>query len=231
LNKLGVHKICRSSVVNILRRHGLDPRPRHGAETWDEFISRHAQTLWACEFFTKAVWTPKGLVDIYLLFFIHIGSRRACLAGLTPNPDRAWVLQQARNFPLHAADLPIKPTMLLRDNDQKFGPEFDATLEAEGVEVKKVGPLAPNLNAYAERWVQSVGQECLDRFIVFGQEYLRYIINEYIAQQNTERPHQSLGNVPLTGHPPPELAPLDPRDVVCEERLGGLLKHYSRRAA
>jgi putative transposase len=73
------------------------------------------------------------------------------LSGLTPNPDRAWVHQQAHNFALHAADLPIKPTMLLRDNDQKFGPEFDAILEAEDVEVKKVGPVAPNLNAYAER--------------------------------------------------------------------------------
>ena len=83
----------------------------------------------------------------------------------------------------------------------------------------------------AGRWVQAVGQECLYKFIVFGHEHLCYIINEYIAHHNTERPHQSLGNVPLTGHPPPELAPLDARDVVCDERLGGLLKHYSLRAA
>jgi putative transposase len=79
--------------------------------------------------------------------------------------------------------------------------------------------------------MRGVFQSLLDRFIAFGQEHLRYIINEYIAHHNTERPHHSLGNVPLTGHPPPELAPLNRRDVVSEDQFGGLLKHHSRRAA
>jgi putative transposase len=63
------------------------------------------------------------VVDVYILSFLHIGSRRVYLAGLTPNPDRAWVQQQARNAALHFAEEPVKPTMLVRDNDQKFGPE------------------------------------------------------------------------------------------------------------
>jgi putative transposase len=231
LKKLGARKICRSTVVNILRRHGLDPRPRHGEETWDEFVRRHAQTIWACDFFSKHVWTTRGRVEVYVLFFIHLGSRRVFLAGVSPNPDRAWVQQQAGNFALHGAEQACKPAMLLRDNDQKFGPEFDAVLEAEGVDVHRVGPRAPNMNAVAERFVQCVKVECLDRIIVFGEGHLRYLLDEFVTHYHQCRPHQGIDNVTPAGPAPPEPAPLDPRHVVCQERLGGLLKHYARRAA
>jgi putative transposase len=230
LRKLGVHKICRSTVVNILKRHGLDPRPWHGEETWDEFVRRHAQTIWACDFFSKNVWTMRGRVEVYVLFFIHLGSRRMFLAGVSPNPDRAWVQHQAQNFALHAAEQAVKPAMLLRDNDHKFGPEFDAVLKAEGVDVRRVGPLAPNLNAVAERFVQCVKVECLDRFLVFGEGHLRHLLHEFLVHYHKCRPHQGIGNV-TPAEPPPDPSPLDPREVVCQERLGGLLKHYSRRAA
>ena len=83
LKKLGVHKICRSTVVNILRQHGLDRQPRRDDKTWDAFIQRHGQTLWACDFFTKNVWTLKGLVEVYVLFFINVSTRRMYLAGMT----------------------------------------------------------------------------------------------------------------------------------------------------
>jgi hypothetical protein len=81
---------------------------------------------------------------------------------------RVWVAQQVRNTALFIAEQPERPAMLLRDGDKKFGPEFDRVLEAEGMELKRVGPFAPNMNAYAERWVQSVQKECLDHFLVFG---------------------------------------------------------------
>jgi len=60
LKKLGVRKISRSTVVNILREAGLDPGPKRGEDTWDDFIKRHAATLWSCDFFTKRVWTMRG---------------------------------------------------------------------------------------------------------------------------------------------------------------------------
>jgi putative transposase len=95
------------------------------------------------------------------------------------------------------------------------------------VEVKRVGPRSPNLNAYAERWVQTARQECLDRFVVFGEGRLRHLLREYVAHYNEERPHQRRDNLLLGGAGP------DPGggEVVCRERLGGLLKHYGRRAA
>jgi len=98
--------------------------------------------------------------------------------------------------------------------------------------VKAVGPRAANLNAYAERWVQSVEQECLDHFVVFGEAHLRHILGEYVSHHNRERPHQALGNRPPSAHDPPgpEGAP-GAGEVVVSARLGGLLRHYRRQAA
>jgi len=160
LKKLGLGgKVSRSTVVNILKEHGIDPGPKRGEGTWDDFLKQHAATLYACDFFSKKVWTLAGPVEFFVLFFIQIGSRKVHLAGMTPNPDHAWVAQQARNFALHCAEQPEKPKYLIRDLDGKFGPAFDAVLEAEGVEIVKVGPRQPNLNAHCERFVQTIKYE------------------------------------------------------------------------
>jgi putative transposase len=86
LKKLGI-AIGRSKVRNILLTAGLDPGPKRGEGTWNEFLKRHAKTLWATDFFSKKVWTMRGLVDVLVLFFIHVGSRRVYLAGVTAHPD------------------------------------------------------------------------------------------------------------------------------------------------
>jgi putative transposase len=232
LKKLGVRKISRSTVINILREAGLDPGPKRGEGTWDDFIRRHAATLWSCDFFTKQVWTWRGVVEIYVLFFLNVETRRAHVAGLTAHPDRAWVVQQARNTAMFFAEQEVKPAVLLRDNDGKFGSEFDAVFAAEGVEVKRITPASPNLNARAERWVQTVRRELLDHFVVFGESHLRYLLSEFLSHYHETRPHQALGNAPPFGPlSPTERPPPDPSEVICENRLGGLIKHYSRKAA
>jgi putative transposase len=134
---------------------------------------------------------------------------------------------------MHFQDEPVKPKLLLRDNDTKYTKEFDAVLESEGVEVKRVTPISPNLNAYAERFVQSISQECLDHFLIFGEDHLRHLCTEYLAYYHQDRPHQSLKNEPLRGPPtlPPETSLLPVPAVRRGERLGGLLKSYSRVAA
>jgi putative transposase len=139
--------------------------------------------------------------------------------------------EQARNLSEYFAEQPSRPTMLLRDHDGKFSEEFDSILAADTIAVNKVGPLAPNLNAYAERWVQSVRGECLDHFVVFGEEHLRLLLREYEAYFNERRPHQSLANVPPAGAATVEETALTVEEVLCDERLGGLLKHYYRQAA
>jgi len=231
LRKLGVTNVSRSTVVNILKGAGLEPGPKRGAGTWDEFVKRHAATLWACDFFAKKVWTPVGLLEFFVLFFIHVGTRRVHLAGISAHPDRLWVAERARDAAQAFAAEVGKPTLLVRDHDAKFGPDFDAAFEAVGAQVKAVGPRAPNLNAYAERWVQSVRCECLDHFVVFGEAHLRHILSEYVTHHNMERPHQALGNQTLSARDPPGQEVVAAGKVIASARLGGLLKHYRRQVA
>ncbi len=167
LHKLHL-RVSRSTIVNILKENGFDPGPNRSEGTWLEFLKREAVTLYACDFFSTKVWTTLGCAEFFVLFFIHVGSRRVHIAGMSTNPDAAWSAQQARNVAMFFAQQPEKPTILLRDHDSKFGSEFDAVLEADGIKVKKVGPRAPNMNAFAERWVQSVRRECLDQFHYLG---------------------------------------------------------------
>jgi len=84
------------------------------------------------------------------------------------------------------------------------------------------------MNAFAERWAQTVQVECRDHFVVLGEAHLRYIVGEYVAYFNTERPHQAMDNCLLTASEAPASAE---GEILCQERLGGLLRHYYRQAA
>jgi putative transposase len=229
LKKLGVCKISRLTVIKILKDNGLEPGPRRGEDSWDEFFQRHRDTLWVCEFFSKKVWTLTELVEVFVLFFVHVGSRRIHLAGLTANPDRTWMVQQAHNIALRFDQEPVKPKYLLRDRDSKFVKEFDAILATEGIAVKPIAVRAPNQNAVAEHFVQSVKQECLDHFVVFGEAHLRHILSEYLVYYHKHRPHQGLCILPLTSTESATAGVDRPvGEVICEKRLGGLMRHYRR---
>ncbi len=236
LKKLGIFSVSKTTVANILREAGFDPGPKRGEGTWDEFVNRHASTLWACDFLSVRSVTLAGFVDLYLLFFIHVGTRRVIVSGVTANPNSVWVTQQARNASMAMSELGLPARFLLLDHDTKFAQGFDAVFEAESTEVKRVGPVAPNLNAYAERWVQSLRRECLDQFLILGERHLEYLVREFVEHYNLERPHQARGNVPLpvaqaddAGEP--RILKFPSGEVQCRERLGGLLKHYYRAAA
>jgi len=82
------HKLSDQTVGNILRRHDVPPAPKRKHTTsWKDFIRGHLDVLAGTDFFTVEVFTLKGLVTYYVLFFIHLESRKVCLAGMTPNPD------------------------------------------------------------------------------------------------------------------------------------------------
>jgi putative transposase len=232
LKKLGVHTISRSTVVNILKDEGLDPGPQRGEGTWTDFVARHAATLWASDFVSVRTLTATGFVDLYLLFFLHVGSRKVIVSALTANPESAWVAQQARNASMQMEDLGLTASRVLIDNDRKYQPDFDAVFAAQGTEVQRVGPRAPNMNAYAERWAQSLRKECLDHFVVVGERHLGHLVREFIEHYNQERPHQAKGNVPLPdADEEPQILKFPSGEVRCRERLGGLPKHYYRAAA
>ena len=98
-----------------------------------------------------------------------------------------------------------------------------------GVERVVLPPRSPNLNAYAERWVRSVKEECLARMILFGEAALCRALHEYLAHYHHERNHQGKGNVLLFPAVSQDLERTG--SIQCHERLGGLLKYYTREAA
>jgi putative transposase len=232
LRKLGIH-ISRQSVRNILVEAGLRPEPSDPKDdSWDAFLARHAATLWQCDFVTKPMWTTKGVVDLYVLVCLHLGTRRCWISPCTIQPDSAWVSQQARNFVADAQDMDLPPKMVMRDNDQKFLDGFDLVIEATGATIKRNTPLSPNLRAHVERFIQTLKVECLDKFVIVAQRHLNHITREFQAHYNRERPHEACGHLP-PGADPPSTLPLRTKssDIVSTTRLGGLLKSYGRRVA
>jgi putative transposase len=235
LRKLRIRNISRATVCRVLQEHGFDPGPKRGHGTWHDFIQRHLKTVWATDFFTKKVWTLRGPVTYYVLFFIHLHTRRVHIAGMTPNPDGVWMAQIARNMSMVFSEEPaeFQPTHIIRDRDSKFTHQFCSILELDGLEFRPIPARSPNLNPHAEAWVQRTKHEVLNHFIVFGEHHLRHILACWLGYYHQFRPHQGLGNVPIQGGlPPPEpLHAFRLEYVVCHESLGGLLKHYARKAA
>jgi transposase InsO family protein len=180
-------------------------------------------------FFTAEVWTLGGLVTYYILFFIHSGSRRVHIAGITPHPHEAWMVQIARNVTMEAWGFLSPGQYLIHDRDGKFCPAFQQTIDAAGVKRVPLPARSPNLNAHAERWVRSVKDECLSRLILFGEASLRHALYQYVDHYHHERTHQGKDNVLLFPSSSQDGAHHGP--IRCRERLGGLLKYYDREAA
>ena len=178
------------------------------------------------DFFTVEVLTWRGLVTYYVLFFIHLETRRVTLAGFTRHPTESWMAQMARNAVGDAGALG-NCHYVLHDRDAKFCSAFDDVLASERVRSLRLPPRSPNLNAFAERWVRSVKYECLAKLILFGERSLQRALAEFIAHYHSERNHQGKGNVLLFPAPG---APTRRRTVHCRDRLGGLLRYYCRAA-
>ena len=169
----------------------------------------------------------RGLVTCYVLFFIHLESRPVDIAGITVHPDELWMKQIARNVAGVEGAL-IGARYLIHDRDAKYTQSFDQILQAAGTAAVKLPPQSPNLNAVAERFVKSIKTECLEQFVLFGEDSLRHVIREYLTHYHAERNHRGLENV--IPFPDGRLAERD-GSVVKAERLGGLLNFYHRRAA
>jgi putative transposase len=146
-----------------LRRHSLPTAPdRKRTTTWAAFVRTHVALLAGTDFFTAEVLTLRGLVTYYVLFFIHLESRRVDIAGITVHPDEPWMKQIARNATNDCGAL-RDCTYLLHDRDAKFTRSFRAIIASGRVEPLALPARSPNLNAYAERWVRSVKEECLSK--------------------------------------------------------------------
>ncbi len=236
LYRLGYRRIGRTTINGILRKHGFKPEPPGDPNnTWAEFLRSHASTLWACDFFTKPVLTMRGWVDFYVLFFIHLGTRKVHVVGMTPNPNGAWMKQQARNLCLFFSDLDTPPKYIIHDADRKFTRDFRKILKSEGIKPVRIGPRRPNQNAVAERFVRTIKRECLGRFLVFGEDHLRYLVSRFVEYYHAKRSHRGLDyqtpEEAETGSETEAVQSLARADLVLCESLGGTLKWYERKAA
>ena len=139
------------------------------------------------------------------------------------------MVQVARNVTMEAWSFLSPGQYLIHDRDTKCCAAFQHIIENAGVERVVLPPRSPNLNAYAERWVRSVKEECLARLILFGEKALQHALTEYTTYYHHERNHQGKGNVLLLPSVRQDTERAGP--IRCRERLGGLLKYYTREAA
>ena len=220
------YQVSDQTVGNVLRRHGIPPAPeRKRTTTWAEFIRAHLAVLAGTDFFTVEVLTLRGLVTYYVLFFIHLESRKVEIAGITTHPTDQWMKQMARNVTMERRGALGDSRYLLHDRDTKYTASFLAIIESAHVTTLQLPTRSPNLNAYSERWVRSVREECLSKLILFGE---RSLMREYVAHYHAERNHQGKSNVLLF---PRVTERRGSEPVRCRERLGGLLRFYHQEAA
>ena len=223
------YEVCDQTVGNVLQRHALLPAPaRKHTTTWPAFIRTHLALLAGTDFFTAEVFTLRGLVTYYVLSFIHLESRRVDIAGITVHSNEPWMKQMARNVTMEGCGALRDCRYLLHDRDTKYTQSFRAIIMSGHVEPLALPPRSPDLNAYAERWVRSVKEECLSKVVLFGERSLRRALREYLEHYHAERNHQGKGNVLLF---PRDADTRRAGPVQRRERLGGLLRYYHREAA
>ena len=214
--------VAESTVRRVLTAHGRSPTPRNGrhGSTRTQFWNRHADQLVGIDFLQIPVgWFTKA-VNAFVFCAIEHDTRRVHLLGITINPTDAWISNTLRAATMDGAPLERRRFWIL-DNDGKYGAKTTAVLGDRAI---WTSIHAPDMNAFIERWNRSAREECLDHIVFRSEDALRHAITVYIDHYNSERPHQGIGNVPIgpwqTG----------PGEIVCDERLHGLLKSFRRAA-
>jgi transposase InsO family protein len=220
------HRVSRSSIARILKAHGMPLVPERPT-SWQTFLRAHWGAIAGADFFTTEVWTCRGLVTFYTVFVIDLAWRRVQIVGSTPHPDDVFMQQVARTMTAADDGLLVEHRVLICDRDTKWSAPVRARLGEAGIRVVLTPYRASNANAYAERFVRSIKEECLDRLIPIGDRHLRRAITEYVEHYHRERNHQGIDNELIA------------RAAVGEgqhgrihrrPRLGGLLNYYERAA-
>ncbi len=228
LRNLG-HEIGRNTIKRILLKSGIDPAPlRKKSISWATFLKAHWGAIAATDFFSVEVLTRTSLVRYFVLFIIDLQTRRVEIAGIAQQPDGEWMKQIARNLTDADGGFLNGARYLIHDRDPLFTEAFRELLKSSGVKTVKLPARSPDLNAYAERFVRSIKSECLAQIVPLGERHLQNAVKEYTEHYHFERNHQGLDNQ-LIEKPSDE--PNMDDAVGCQERLGGLLKYYYRRAA
>jgi transposase InsO family protein len=223
--------VTRSSprALAVLKDRGIEPAaPGRGANMpWKTFLAAHWDTLAAADFFTVEALTLRGVVRYVVFFVMKLKSRRVAIAGIVQQPDETWMMQVARNLTAAGDGFLTGMQHIILDRDPLYTAAFRRLLRDSGVAPVILPAWSPNLNAFAERFVESAKSECLDRMVLLGEGHVRAATEEFIRHYHEERPHQGLGNECIA----PQTPKIGTGPMKCRERLGGLLKFYYREAA
>ena len=222
LFKLG-HRVAATTIRSVLIKGKVQPAGRRAGLSWKSFLAAHAETLIATDFLTVDTIFFKRL---YVLFFIHLSTRRIVVAISTEHPTAPWTVQQARNLSMTLSDDSVGLTVLIHDRDKKYPRQFDQVFKADGARVILTPILAPKANAVAERWVGSIRRECLDWMLIVSDRHLATVLREYCEHYNDERPHRSRHLRPPNSFRSEACASTG-AIISRRARLGGLLNSYS----
>ncbi len=218
------HKIGRTTVRRILAEDGIEPAPeRLKHMPWATFLKAHWGAIAAMDFFKVEVMTLTGPVRYAVLVVMDLKTRHVEVS----EAYEQWMIQVLRNLTDAVDGFLLGKTHLIMDRDPIFTAGFRAMLRHGGTKPVHRPRRSPNLNAFIERFIRSIKEECLDRVIPLGESHLRELIREYMAHYHAERPHQGLSGVSI--QPSNDHAADGP--LVRRERLGGLLNYYYREAA
>ncbi|WP_425619122.1 integrase core domain-containing protein [Anatilimnocola sp. NA78] len=220
---------------NILKAAGIDPCPKRASATWDEFVARHATSLWQCDFFSQKVLTITGIREVFVLAFLHVETRRVILSPATLHPNEAWAASQAATIVEQARSQGLGMRYVQRDRDGKYA-GIDAALKQKRVKALKRAVRTPNARAFVERFIGTVRRECLNHFLFFGTQHLDSVLKTWLSFYHKHRPHQGkenellTGNLRITNSESAAIAEtISLSDIRCEQQ--GLLKSYHRKAA
>jgi transposase InsO family protein len=166
-------------------------------------------------------------VTHHVLFVISLADRVVTSVGITTRPDERWMLQIACNVTDPLMGAMSGKRYLIIDRDAEYSAQFRRRIRDSAIEVIRLPPMSPNLNAYAERFVRSIKDECLSRMIFIGQGSLRRAVAEYTDHYHRERNHQGIGNRVICAPAVPELSG---GQVRRRARLAGLLNFYYHAA-
>ncbi len=222
------YAISKSSVKNILIENGHDPEPDLTVRsTWHEFIKSHWDVLTACDFFTIELLVGRKLIRCTVFFVMELATRKVFFAPVKPQPDGSYMLQVAKSLTDSEDGFLHGKRYLIHDRDPLYRTDgFHGILKSSGIEPVKLPARSPNLNSYSERFVKSIKSECLDHLILSSVQQLEYVLQQYSEYYHHERIHQSLDRIIEPKHIIDDKA-----EIICIERLGGLLKSYHRLAA
>jgi transposase InsO family protein len=221
LLKLG-HLVSATAIRKLLRRNLIGPAPLRSRQTWKAFLRAQASAIVLTDFFSVDTVFLKRL---YVLIYMELATRRVIWFAVTGRPEAGWVTQQARNVSWEMDQRAVRARFLIHDHDHKYGGGSDRVFEGDGMAVIRTPIAAPRANSHIERQIGSSRRECLDWLLILNRRHLERVLTEWFEHYNRARPHRGLDlQTPIARSDPV----MTSGQVTCNQRLGGLLREYSR---